>query len=137
LGGRVSSVTQSALFDVKPFTVSGLPRPRGLEELELDGITYLLVDFAEGDWFAVMGWYYGYPPCCVEHFGATMRRRIERSEAAVHHAVSGHVLCPACAAGPSAPLPDRPARRYGRLRWDVDEGRPLFYPPSDYNWRFA
>jgi hypothetical protein len=132
-------VTEFALFDVEQFTVPALPRPRGLKQIEEDGITYLLVEFAEGDLNAVMGWYYGYPPCCVEHFVADRPRRLKagRLEVAVHHRVSGHLLCPVCAKGPLAPLPDRPARRYGWARWFEDEDHPLFNPPSDYNWRGA
>lgn len=163
------------LFDAEPFTVPALPRPRGLAKLEQGGVVYLLLELAEGHWYEIMGWYFGYPPCCVEHHIAEWdRRRAEHSEAFAgwlaeigadtdddernlaairaaeragrtyskpergwgkHHPVSHHLLCPACEAGPLAPLPDRPARRYGYVRWYEEEDRPLFYPPSDYDRR--
>jgi hypothetical protein len=116
-----------------------------------------------------MGWYYGYPRCCVEaHIERVERRRTdsrEQAEWAAHldevraamdlgdheladqlaaawvatqnaqippaHPISGHILCPACAAGPRAPLPPRPAESYGFvLAGDDDE--PVFYAPSGY-----
>lgn len=138
-------------------TISALPRPRGLREIEINGVRYLH-DVGGEDWFRVMGWYYGYPPCCVDAFierhnrvRAAHREWLDRQppdtpifgtaddprpeqQSRPHHPLSGHLLCLACEVGPIAPLPPRPAERYGFMRFD-DNGLPVFAPPSTYSWK--
>jgi hypothetical protein len=116
-----------------------------------------------------LGWYCGYPLCCVDAFinawlasyeedvryasmldavaEAQERGDEERAQAIADewgaeqraklpskHPVSGHVLCSACAEGPMAPLPPRPAERYGFLLPDRDyPDKPVRrFPPSGY-----
>lgn len=100
-----------------------------------------------------MGWYYGYPLCCVDAFiarddalraahGAWLDRRspgdpIEGTaddprpeyERRPGHPISGHLLCPACEAGPTAPFPARPAESYGFFR-GIDDDEPYIIKPS-------
>jgi hypothetical protein len=90
-------------------------KPGGHERVEIVDITML----ADSPW-RVCGWYYGYPGCCVEAFAAEAERAFDppgplEFEQPPQHPVSGHNLCPACAAGPPAPLPPRPAARRPRL----------------------
>jgi hypothetical protein len=110
--------------------------PPGAVQFELDGVEYVTANAGHG---RVIGWYYGYPACCVEHFD-DMDYPIEPGPR-VLHPVSGHVLCPACVAGPLAPLPERPADRFG-LGWPdwpdwSDDEAPLWLrltPPSPYDF---
>lgn len=55
----------------------------------------------------LLGRLYGYPSCCIEAFATTP---VDLLIGAPHHPESGHVLCPARARGPLAPLPERPGR---------------------------
>jgi hypothetical protein len=112
-------------FDLPP--VAALPRPVGLEEVEIDGVRYL--DYLGDEHpHRVFGWYYGYPACCVEAF---IERRGQRPYELQQHPVSGHLLCAACAHGPLAPLPTRAAERFGFIFWN-DDGEPDLRPPSLY-----
>jgi hypothetical protein len=107
--------------------------PAGLVVVDtIDGVPYL-VDIGDEHKFRVLGWYYGYPVCCVEAFIASCVEAFIARDALSHHPVSGHLLCRACQAAPMAPLPPRPAERYGRAEWDEDENRPLLYPPKPYD----
>jgi hypothetical protein len=131
-----------------------LPRYQGRDaDLAPDGIyevrhigrrgTVYLVDVGDAHPFRVFGWYYGYPRCCVDWFVRSFEEWTDTQRAHFdaggdvkdvprpnvgHHPVSGHLLCPACAAGPKAPLPYRPARHFG---W-ADAPDEL-YEPSDYD----
>jgi hypothetical protein len=92
-----------------------------------DGITYFLYrfDFGAPELGHVFGAYFGYPPCCVEAFCR------EQSSPRGFHPASGHRLCVRCAAGPMAPLPPRPAERYGLIIPPIDGDEPPF---SDKPW---
>jgi len=61
-----------------------------------------------------LGWFFGYPRCCVNWFVDDWCERDveEHADARAHHPVTGHLLCDACAVGPLAPLPPRPALHY-------------------------
>jgi hypothetical protein len=109
-------------------------RPDGIIEVaDVDGVIYLALADTPDNPLIMHGWYYGYPACCVRWFAYSWAHRPRDGFAPwPKHPVSGHLLCPECQAGELAPLPDRPARRYGWASWDPDEG-PLFYPPSDYD----
>jgi len=74
------------------------------------------------------GWFYGYPPCCIEDFVATAESRMEAPVGDLPmHPVSGHLLCPKYATGPLAPLRNpRPADHYTAVR-EGDDGQPEFY----------
>jgi hypothetical protein len=112
--------------------VAAIPRPHGLDEVVVGGIPYLN-DVGDEHPIRVFGWYYGYPPCCVEAFIDRVERRWRDKRHAAplppHHPVSGHILCPACEAGPLAPLPPRPAERLGFILCG-EGGQPSFKPPS-------
>jgi integrase len=143
---EVRDVTEQLAFEIDVAMANAVPRPR-LEEIEADGITYLTADFCEDDLRRVMGWYYGYPRCCVEaHLVEADRRWDEQAKRLLpwkngdrpsddpefervlaelqaemcslpKHPISGHLLCPACAAGPMVllPRPTREALRVGAL----------------------
>jgi hypothetical protein len=102
------------------------PHPEGVLEFELeDGARYLVESGCE-DGRRVLGWYYGYPTCCVEAFISG-----RSPEPPQPHPVSGHVLCRTCSTGVPAPLPARPAERYGFIRWyEGDAGHATVYPPT-------
>jgi hypothetical protein len=124
----VSASGQLAL-DLDVASVAPVPRPAGLRVIELNGVRFLF-DVGDDDPRRVNGWYYGYPACCVEAF--IQRPRHSRGRLLLHP-VSGHVLCFVCAAGPLAPLPTRPAERYGFGRWNDAESEPYFELPSTYD----
>ena len=97
-------------------------RRRDRSVIDVGGVPYL-ADFGDEETGRVFGWYYGYPSCCVE-------AHVARIFGGDLHPLGGHVLCPACVAGPMASLPPRPAESYGFLR--EDDYRILEYPPSPY-----
>jgi hypothetical protein len=149
-------VSEQLTLDLDVPVVAALPRPSGLVEIELDGVPYLN-DVGDEHPSRVFGWYYGYPPCCIEAFIArderfrvAHRQWLDRQprdapmlgtdddprpewEQRPHHPVSGHLLCPACEAGPIALLPPHPAERCGFVHWDEDD-EPYLEPPSLYDW---
>lgn len=126
-------------FEFNDPRVIAVPRPNGLREVDIYGTTYI-VDDGYAHPYRVLGWYYGYPACCVEGFierwergQAGFREWLDRQpwdapirgtdddpcpefEPRPIHPVSGHLLCDACEVGPPAPLPPRPAERYGFIR---------------------
>jgi hypothetical protein len=103
------------------------PHPCGLREFELKGDRYL-VDFGVEDSRRVLGWYYGYPTCCVEAFISGKAPRPLQL-----HPITGHVLCGGCATGSLAHLARRPAEKYGLILWLEDSQPALVYPPSTYD----
>jgi hypothetical protein len=137
----------------------GTRTPPGLVVLGFDGCSFLSFDPEHVDppgspWAdarRTMGWYYGYPSCCVEAFVErtppgwsehleAVAEALERGDeneaqrlADAWHPISGHALCEECASGPKAPLPPRVAQDYGFMRWDEAEDAPVFYEPSPYS----
>lgn len=103
--------------------------------VERDGVAYLADFGGPEDALRVMGWYYGYPACCIDAFVELAKRYLagEQQDPQPHHPVSGHVLCAACAAGPLAPLPDRPAERYGFVFSPGDPDNEEWEPPSPHS----
>jgi hypothetical protein len=103
-------------------SVTGYPgEPPGLRLVRPhgpDGPAYLTYDTGHAlppgspwtDQRRTRGWYYGYPVCCIQAF---IERGLDTSRARLFHPVSGHMLCDVCARGARAPLPPRPAARYG------------------------
>jgi hypothetical protein len=146
-----------------PATICGTVTPPGLAVVEVDGVQYLC-DLGPTHTLRVFGWYYGYPACCVEAFVARdeQQRARHHHETALArclsephdadeppppavlaeqladmpplHPISGHLLCAACAAGPKAMLPPRPAELYGFAHETGDDEQPVsFEPPSRYH----
>jgi hypothetical protein len=76
-----------------------------------DGVEYFLGPpwSRSFDLGMIFGEYFGYPLCCVE---AHCQRQ---SSPDGFHPLSGHRLCIRCDAGPMAPLPVRPADRFGLI----------------------
>jgi hypothetical protein len=126
--------------------------PEGVSEaVVVDGVPYL-EDGGPVDSAVVAGWYYGYPACCVRWFVQSRAEWRAAQSAALRaggsvrdvarpsfgkHPVSDHLLCPACAAGEPAPLPDRPAARYGWVFIHPETDEAVFTAPHDYDRRAA
>jgi hypothetical protein len=111
--------------------VTGYPNePPGLAVLEVDNVRYLVFELESGDLGQTLGWYYGYPGCCVEAFEA---KPFGVPPSSRTHPVSGHVLCRRCETGPLAPLPPRPAETFGlcrRYRGGSSVGQPSSHGES-------
>ena len=101
-----------AMSEAKALAAARGPWRDPLAELEVvtsrDGVEYYLWRWTTDlDLGLAFGVYCGFPRCCVQAFCD------DEFSPRGFHPVSGHRLCAYCNSGTMAPLPARPAERYG------------------------